>query len=401
MIMADELIDFLQKEDVKQFIKEHVTSDVNQLLLNPPAVYKERIKEIAAQVLSRQKVKGKLDDWGVNFDLIMPPPVSIEQASSNVTCAYKQQLISGDHLIDLTGGMGIDLLALGESFAHSTYVEKESTLCQVFKHNASVLGRTVEVINTDALTFLNTFESPDKPIIYLDPSRRSEQKSRVFRIEDCSPNLMELIPLLQQKAHVVFVKYSPLLDIHAIINTVHNIKEIHVVSVKNDCKELLIVIDFAFDGAPQIHCVNLHSGHPRYSFDLQEERQANAVLGEVGEYLLEPNSSIMKAGAFKQIASDFKIDKLGEHTHLYTTNHLVDNFPGRLFKVIREVNKKSVNQFVTGGKINVISRNYPLSATDLKKKWKLKDGGDQFLIAFKDQNNKPRVIIGERLDSSI
>ncbi len=393
------LIDFLKQEEVKQYIGNNLTADPTQLLLNPPNNFKEHIKEIAAQIQARQKAMGKLDAWSTNLDLIMPPPLSIEQASSELTCEYKKRLVGGGHLIDLTGGMGIDFLALSEAFERATYVEKERPLCEVFEHNVNVLEKDVKVVNSNAEDHLEDLQSnPEKTVIYLDPARRDESKGKVFKIEDCSPNLIDLLPLLKHKASKVLIKYSPILDIQAIVRFIPHIKEIHIVSVKNDCKELLILVDFKYEGTPEIRCVNLATEQPTYSFKIEDEKSSRFRLEDVDQYLLESNSSIMKAGVFKKIAMDFNIGKIAENTHLYTSNAPVKDFPGRTFKVLAEVDKSSLKQFAPANKINVITRNHPLNANGLKKKWKLKDGGDYFLIAFRDQKNKTKMVIAERLD---
>lgn len=396
----DELIDFLKREDVKRFIKENVNADINQLILNPPSNFKERIKDIASQILARQKAKGKLDNWADNYQLIMPPPLSIEQASSQTTCTYKKGLVSGNHLLDLTGGMGIDFLAMSESFSSSTYVEKEALLCQIFQHNADILNSNAEVINNEAFEFLANLDSSIKPVVYLDPARRDQNKSKVFKIEDCSPDLVVLLPVLKQKAARILIKYSPMLDIKSVLKVLPGIKDIHIVSVKNETKELLILVDFQFRGTPTIHCVNLESGQSSYSFGMDEEKSASIELSDVDAFLFEPNSSIMKAGAFKKVALDFGLRKLAENTHLYTVGVPNNKLPGRVFKVLANADSKSIKEYALEGKINVISRNHPLSPTEIKKKWKLKDGGSYFLIAFRDQANKAKMIIAERLHHS-
>ena len=393
------LINFLMQEDVKQFIKDNLYSDTSKLLLNPPKDLKSGINNIVDQIISRQKAKGKLEDWRNNFDLIMPPPLSIEQASSNTTCKYKSKLISGHHFIDLTGGMGIDFLALSDSFERATYVETQKNLCEVFQHNLRELNKDAEVINSDAIDFLSNLNSESgNRIIYLDPARRDDNKSRVFAIEDCTPNLIELLPELRKKASRALVKFSPMLDIQSILDSVSNVKEVHVVSVKNECKELLLLIDFEFNGSPEIICANLDTNQPVYSFKVEEEREITATNSSELEYLLEPNSSIMKAGAFNKLSVDMGAQKISANTHLYTSNDPIENFPGRTFKILGEVDKKSIARFASDKKINVITRNHPLSANELKKKWKLKDGGDYFLIAFRNQANTPMIVVADRLD---
>ena len=391
------LLDFLKQNDVRQFIRENVDADPNRLILNPPIAFKDGIKDIASQLIARKKAKGKLDQWADNFVLIMPPPISIEQASSKATCTYKQQLISGKKLVDLTGGMGIDCLALSESFDHSTYVERNTELCEVFRHNSEVLGKQIEIVNEDASEYLKlTYFNRNDTIFYIDPARRDQAKKRVFRIEDCSPNLIEILPNLSEKGKIALIKYSPLLDIKAILQSISHIKEIHVVSVKNDCKELLILIDFGFEGTPQIVCVNLESGQPDYKFSIEEEQDSDTTLGDVQQYILEPNTSIMKAGAFNKIANDFQVNKLAVNTHLYTTDDLTKNFPGRVYEVLAEVNKECISKYASNGKINVITRNHPLTAAEIKKKWKLKDGGEYSLIAFRG-SKKAKMLIARRV----
>ncbi|SNS54675.1 Conserved hypothetical protein 95 [Ekhidna lutea] len=392
-------LDFLVQPEVRQFIRENVQTDTNKLILNPPSGFKPNIKQIVAQIQARQKATGKLDIWASNFGLVMPPPLSIEQASSQTTCDYKKQLISGHHLIDLTGGMGIDCLTLSESFDCTTYVEQQTELCEVFQHNLKMLGKEIEIENKEAGNYLkNLNPSPENRVIYLDPARRDSSKNRVFRIEDCSPNIVELMPWLKRHAHKVLIKFSPILDIQSILNAVPHVSEVHIVSVKNDCKEILIVADFAFKGEPEITCVNLESTHPPFSFKFQDEARAKVLYGEPSSYLFESNSSIMKAGAFKSISVNFDFKKIGESTHLYTSEKLMRDFPGRTFEIIEEASKKNISAYASKGKINVITRNYPLPATELKKKWKLKDGGDYYLLAFRDVNYKPKTLIAKRLD---
>ncbi|WP_370088915.1 RsmD family RNA methyltransferase [Ekhidna sp.] len=394
-------LDLLLQKDVKEFIRENADSDPKKLILNPPGEFKEYIKEIADQIQSRQKAKNKLADWAEDFDLIMPPALSIEQASSESTCHYKQELIHGKHLIDLTGGMGIDCIALSEKFERTTYVEEQAELCEVFKHNAQTLGKEIEVVNESAESFLSRFDdNTTDTTFYIDPARRDIHKNRVFRIEDCSPNLIEILPLLKTKGHKTLVKFSPILDLQAITSTVNGIQEIHIVSVKNDCKEILLLLDFESRSNVQIIAANLQTNQPNYAFFSGNESNSKVAYGMLNKYLLEPNSSVMKAGAFKRISEDFGLCKLGDNTHLYTSDSQVSSFPGRTFEVIATANKKNISRYADKGKINVITRNYPLNASELKKKWKLKDGGDLFLIGFRDIYGKPQTVIGQKIDRS-
>ena len=389
-------LDFLRQERIKAFIKENQKVDIQRLLLSPPSEFKDQIRLIADQILSRQKAVGKLNSWASNFDLIMPPPLSIEQASSATTGEYKSDLLSGDQFVDLTGGMGIDCLNIGRNFEKKIYVEKQQALAEVFKHNSMVLEESIEVHNENAEDFINSFHSEFNTVFYLDPARRSEEKKRVFRLEDCTPNIIELIPLIKKKGDKVLIKLSPLLDLSSIKSSLNFIKEIHVVSVKNECKELLIYLDFEFIGESKVVCVNLSSSQSPYAYNWSEEATSEAEFGEVSNYLYEPNASIMKAGAFKKLSKDFSVCKIAPNTHLYTSKEPNLDFPGRIFRITSLVDKKMMKQ-LRGKKINVLTRNHPLKAAELKAQLKIKDGGDTFLIAFRDRQEKAKAVISERL----
>ncbi|NQZ77978.1 MAG: RsmD family RNA methyltransferase [Ekhidna sp.] len=391
-------VDFLSQKSVKQFIAENIHSDPANLILNPPRGLEEHIGIIADQIIARRKANGKLTDWYENYDLIMPPPLSIEQASSDLTSKYKQQLINGEVLIDLTGGMGIDCVALSNSVSKTVYVEKNKELCQVFAHNTKILKKDIEIKNDEAENYISTLrENGNSVSVYIDPARRDKHKNRIFKIVDCSPNLLDLLPILTERVSQILVKYSPLLDIKSIFRSIKGLKEIHSVSVKNDCKELLLAIESNYPDEPTITCTNLASDQKTYSFLLSEESNSKSQLSDAKQFILEPNASILKAGAFNKIALDFELQKLGENTHLYTSSNLKSSFPGRIFQVIEPATKTALKKYAINGKINVLTRNHPQNATDLKKKWKLKDGGNYFLIGYRDLKKKPQILIAERV----
>lgn len=389
-------LDFLQKEEVIAFIQANLNSDTSKLLLNPPTEWKNQISSIVDQIISRNKAKGKLDDWLENPAIIFPPPISIEQASSKATSKYKRHLIKGKHLIDLTGGMGVDCLSLSKSFQQTTYVEQNEVLCSLFDHNSKQQNQPIQIINQSAEEFLKFFSG--KAIFYLDPARRDLDRNRVTRLEDCTPNLLDLLPLLQNKAEKVVVKLSPLLDLAHLIDSIPNIVEIHVVAVKNDCKELLLVIDFDSQKPTSIIAANLESNQPTLKFDFKEEKQLKPHIVSLGKYLYEPNVAILKAGGFLQVSAQYELGKLAVNTHLYSSDECIPSFPGKVFEVLEEFERKLLMSYAPKGMINVISRNHSLGAADLKKKMKLKDGGDYFLIAFRDQNNKNQMVFAKRVD---
>jgi len=400
MIEWNELFVFLQKAKTKKFIQENINCDVHKLILNPPAQLSPFAKQVAEQILSRRKAKGKIDSWVTNFDLIFPAPLSIEQASSGKTAVYKKLILKGQHLIDLTGGMGIDTLALSENFKQTTYIEQQDEIAQVFKHNCEVLGKQIEVISQEAKSFLEqkTSSEPQQITFFIDPARRDESKNKVFNLEDCSPNIIELLPLLEEKGVRVLIKLSPFLDIKLILEKIPHVKEVHVVSVKNDCKELLIHVDFSFEGDPQIKTINIGDLNQIYDFSFPQELISHSRFDNLGRFLLEPNASILKAGAFNKIALDFGVSKLHPNTHLYTSENQISSWPGRTFEILEaKVDKKVLSKYAIGGLINVITRNYPMTPATLKKKFKIKDGGKFFLIGFSGSDKKNHLVIGKRI----
>jgi len=297
-------IDFLQQEEVKAFIRENLSRDVSSFLLNPPKKWKTRARIIADQIISRQKSKGKLPSWYENFDLIFPPPLSIEQASSEATGRYKSSLLKGKHLVDLTGGTGIDFLWMLQGFKYATYVEQSPEIAEVFKHNIMVLKRRAEVINTSAEDYLKTFTQ--KATFYLDPARRNDAKDKVFKLEDCTPNIIELQEVLRKKGEKVLIKLSPLMDLSILLQTIGHISEIHIVSVRNECKEILVLIEpNEVNSSPKFVAVNLESDDPSFSFKKEHEESAKTAMGFVDTFLYEPNASILKAGAFKLVAEAY------------------------------------------------------------------------------------------------
>lgn len=388
---------FLKTKEVQEFISENESTDIQKLILNPPAAFKSHIRSIADQILSKRKAKTKLASWYQNESVIYPPPLSLEQCSSPATAAYKASLMSGNIFTDLTGGMGIDTLAFADAFESSHYVEMNEQIAEVFRHNARALGHeNIRVHHSTAEEYIKKFEG--KGHFYIDPARRGEHKSRVFLFEDCTPNMLEIMPLLREKAHRVLIKAAPMIDISLGIEQLGNVKEVHVVSLKNEVKEVLFLLDFEKPmEQPLIHCINLETNHQTCSFTSDNEKQAESRIAEASTYLYDPNSSILKAGAFKSIAREFGLGKLSINTHLYTSDELLGEFPGRIFEVIEpHVTKKNISNLLPTGKANVITKNYPQRPEEIKKKFKLKDGGDYFLIGFKDLNNKARLVLAHR-----
>ncbi|MCP4457429.1 MAG: class I SAM-dependent methyltransferase [Cytophagales bacterium] len=382
----------------KQFIQNNLDSDVTKLLLNPPSQFKSNIKFLVEQIRSRQKAKDKLPIWYANPDLIFPPPLSVEQSSSEVMASYKAQLVSGKLLIDLTGGMGVDFLEMSKSFDQAIYVESNGQLCDCMERNASLLDSKVEVINQKAESFLITGDIPVKPVIFIDPDRRSDSR-RMVLFSDCSPDVSQLIKTLKYDATHLLIKASPLLDIKAGIKDLEGVREVHVLSVKNECKEVLFLIDFTKETSePVIKTVNIPSeGREDFNFGYSEEEKAEVAISNPSNFLLIPNASILKAGAFKTIGTRFGVVKIAANTHIYSSDNLIPNFPGRQFMILFErVTPVIIKEYLPQRQVNVITKNYPAKPEEVLKKFKLKEGGELFLIGFRDAQNGARLLLCDR-----
>ena len=383
----------------RQFVQENLATDVAKLLLNPPSTFKDNIQFLVGQILSRRKAKDKLPTWFANPNLILPPPLSVEQSSSETLANYKSTLVSGELLIDLTGGMGVDCLAMSESFDKTIYVEADPYLCTRFDFNSRTLGRAMKVVNQKAESYLITRDFRTKPVIFIDPDRRSDTQKMVG-FKDCSPDITKFISHLKKVATHVLVKASPLLDIKAGIRELDGVKEVHVLSVKNECKEVLFFLDFTREfGEPLIKAVNfLRSEKEVFEFRFSEEEKAVSNISDLANYLFLPNASILKAGAFNSISETYKLPKIAPNTHLYSGDDLMAGFPGRQFKVLSEkVTPDIIEEYLPQKQVNVITRNYPAKPDQILKKNKLREGGELYLIGFRDAEDKPQLVIVERV----
>lgn len=326
------------------------------------------------------------DDWWY------PVRLSCEQCSSELTACYKRELlkekgIENGELNDLTGGSGIDTLYLSNAVKTAYYIEKDAELCRLAEHN---LGARIQIINSTAEERLEalTTAGTDRRILYADPARRDKNGGKVFRIEDCTPNMTRLIGTMRQKSCLRMLKLSPMTDVTAALKSMGGDWETHIVAVDNEVKEIVIL-----EGAgthPTVTAIDLKSGI-RLEMTREEENDLPQVTAkEAGAYLYEPNAALMKAGAFRTIAHRYGVEQMDKNSHLYTSANEVNNFPGRRFKTI-ELNSKDLPE-----QANVICRNYPLSAEQLRKKLKIKDGGNLYIIGTR-VNGKPTLILADRL----
>ena len=426
----------------KDFIKKHLKDDVNKLALSkfPEGIDKQFV---IRQIQARQVLSKKLPSWAENDELIFPKKLSLEQCSSELTAKYKASLstefveerlstkrhetISADScglveekrfsvdscelvdkervLVDLTGGMGVDTAFLSDDFDKTFYVEMQEELCEIAKHNFKVLNKNIEVVNDNAEHFLTICDEVD--CIYLDPARRDEYGRKMVSLHDCSPDVVELHDLLLEKAKRVLIKVSPMLDIEMVKKELKDISSIHVVAVRNECKEVLISQRTTDNGQQSvgasqhlsITATDLREGW-NFTFFEEEELNAQWTLADgVGKYLYEPGVACMKAGCFKLLSQRYALDKLHRNSHLYTSDELISDFPGRIFEVLEvfpfdKKTKKEITSLLSQQpKASVATRNFPLSAEELKKKLGVQDGSDFYLFGTTMKDEKKVVII--------
>ena len=455
--------------DNKEFVRKHLNDDVNKLALSK---FPEEIDKqfVIRQIQARQVLSKKLPSWAENDELIFPKKLSLEQCSSELTAKYKALLLSTNQhestrkisdnscilvdekvstnqhestrminadscelvdekkiLVDLTGGMGVDTSFLSDNFDKTYYVEMQEELCDIARHNFKILNKNIEVVNDNAEHFLTTCDEVD--CIYLDPARRDEYGRKMVSLHDCSPDVAELQDVLFEKAKAVMVKLSPMLDIDIVKKELKNIKEIHIVAVRNECKEILVILgQQTTDNGQQTHGLRLIATDLRenwnFSFTEDEEQNAEWTLADkVGRYLYEPGAAFMKAGCFKLLSQKYNLDKLHRNSHLYTSDVLVPDFPGRIFEVINVVpfDKKAKKEITSrcqqttdNGqqtleessklkaqssrlKASVATRNFPLSAEELKKNLGLQDGNDFYIFGTTMKGEKKVVVLAKKV----
>ncbi|MBS1573358.1 MAG: RsmD family RNA methyltransferase [Bacteroidetes bacterium] len=367
--------------EVQEFIQQNYGVDLHQLLLRKSPFPNVSMLEIVQQVHGK-KVAEKKFQFLLCDTIIFPPNLNLEQASSESTGKYKASQIKGKSFVDITCGFGIDAYWISKNFSNIFLVEKNTELLEIVQHNWSVLGRDAHFINKDLHLFIN--ENNNKyDVLYLDPARRNEHQKKVFLLEDLSPNLIEIQGKLLKIADRILVKLSPLIDIHYLAQTIENISEIHIVAVKNEVKELLVFISKSVERI-QIKAINLESSEPEISFFLDEISLAKAQFSEPQKYLYLPNNALLKTGAFNWISQKYSLEKLHPNTHLYTSNEKIENFPGRVLTA-KIINPKSLKK---GEQYNIISKNYPLKPEEIKKKYQLKDGGEEYIIFTQSQKGK-------------
>jgi hypothetical protein len=379
------------------FIEEHAGDDLERLLLSASKYPDVDVPFAVEQIAARRQIRDKLPSWYNNPDLVFPSKIAAEQCSSELTARYKQRLISeADHVCDLTGGLGIDSFFFSQKARQVTYIERFPSYCKAARHNFAGLGaNNIEVVEGDARQLLSKMKNGT--LFYVDPARRGEGNKRIFALKDCEPDLTELLTLLWEYAPKVIAKISPMADISQTLSLLPCTTSIHVLSVKNDCKELLFVLEQdAAIASPPIHCIHFASeGEESFTFNLQEEKETVAFPApQIEAYLYEPNASILKAGAFKSITR-LGVNKLNVNSHCYTSNNLLHDFPGRSFivdQVLPFGSKLCKTIHKTIPQANITTRNFPLSVKELRQRTKIAEGGDIYLFATTLANNEKALI---------
>ncbi len=379
--------------ETQKFISKNLHADVRALALK--SVPKEVDLTFALQqIQARQILRTKVPSWAENEQLEFPAHLSIEQCSSEATARYKTTLISGETLVDLTGGLGVDSYFLSQKFRHTDYVEHQENLADLAKRNFDVLDAKIDVHTCEAEDFLA--KMPDVSAIFIDPARRDNLGRKVVSIADCSPDVAQMQTLLLQKAPHVLIKLSPMLDISATLRDLQHVKELHVVSANNECKEILVLLERDFSDEITIFAVDVAETFAPFRFTLTEEKNAEIVFADsVKKHLYEPNAALLKAGAFKSVAQRYNLEKLHKNSHLYTSDVCLKDFLGRSFAVetVLPFNKETCRMLQKEIKqANITIRNFPLTVAELRQKLKLSDGGDVYLFATTINDNEKVLI---------
>lgn len=372
--------------EVHEFITSHLNENTDKLLLNAAKHPEFDMLYVVDQILARRHIREKLPQWFMQERLVFPSRIAAEQCSSETTARYKQRLITGKRVCDLTGGLGIDSWYFAQQAEEVIYIERYDEYCRVAESNFRLLNaHNIRVLHGDSTALAETL-SVDT--FYIDPARRADSNKRLFALSDCEPNILQLKPVLLEHATRVVVKISPMADISETLRLLPETTEVHILSVRNECKELLFVLGQGYNPAEvNIHAVNFNTAgsEEHLTFQMSEETDAALTLATtVEQYLYEPNASVLKSGAFKLTGERYGCRKLHQHSHLYTSQSPVESFPGRSFKIIctHRFSGKLLKQ-LSGriAKAHITTRNFPLTVAELRKRSGITEGGDIYLFA--------------------
>lgn len=382
------------KTGVQNFIKNNSDTDIMAVLLKRPIFEQVTNKELAQQLESRKKCKKKLPTWYNAAKIYYPYKLNIEQTSSEISAQYKAEIISGKSLLDGTGGLGVDSYYFSQKIGSVLHCEINADLSQIADYNFKILSaHNIQTHAENGLIFLKrSVETFDW--VYLDPSRRDEIKGKIFKLKDCQPDITEHLDAIFEKSSHIMLKTSPLLDLSLGISELKYVKEIHIISVKNEVKELLWIMEKGFDDEIDIRTINfLNDSSQCFDFRISEEKKAISNFNAPQSYLYEPNVSLLKSGAFRLIGERYSLNKLHTNTHLYTSENCIE-FPGRRFRIEKVVpyGKKSIKK-LNIDRANITTRNFHEKVSTLRSKFKIKDGGSRYLFFCQTFGEKLIVII--------
>lgn len=390
-------LESLLQTEIQDFINQNLNADSTKLALKKNPFPEVNYSVIINQIIAKKKAKDKLPTWFSTENIIYPEKISIEQTSSETTAKYKASLVSGEKLIDCTGGFGIDDYYFSKQFKTVIHCELNADLSQIVKHNFEVLKATnIECYQGDSTQILEQLNQKFD-CIYIDPSRRNDAKGKVFMLADCLPNVVDLQDFYYQFTDTILIKTAPILDLHAGLLELKNVAEIHIVAVDNEVKELLWKIEKNFNKSPEIIAVNIEKEKQTIT-KIESSKSYFASYSLPKKYLYEPNASLMKSGGFEAVSELFAVGKLQQHSHLYTSDELID-FPGRKFQIdtIVPFQKKEIAQYIQGKKMNVSTRNFPIKPEEIKKKYKITDGGTVFAFFTTNMNNEKIILLCTKL----
>ena len=383
--------------EIQKFINNSLQANISKLALSKNPFPEIDWKEIINQIVSKNKSKSKLTTWFTTEGIYFPPSISIEQTSSEITAKYKTNLLTGKSIIDLTGGFGVDCYYFSKKFEKVVHCEKNVELSEIVKHNYKKLK--VDNIECKAQNSTEVLTDSDTNFdwIYIDPSRRSDIKGKVFLLKDCLPNVPANLDLYFSKSKNILIKTAPILDITAGINELNHIKSIHIIAIDNEVKELLWILEKDFSGKIEITSVNIQKEKTdSNSFVFGQNTPTTFDLPNM--FLFEPNAPLLKSGCSDNLSKTLNVDKLHPHSHLFTNLKLID-FPGRRFMIesVIPFKKEELKKHIEGKKMNITTRNFPLTVEEIRKKYKITEGGNVFTFFTTNINDEKIVLICNKI----
>lgn len=382
------------KQEVQNYLQKNQNEDFRKISLQKSPFENVSPSELAQQIKGLQIAKSKFPFLHETEGIYFPPSINLEQASSWATSQYKSEIVKGKSIIDLTTGMGVDAFGFAQIFEEVTALERNLELVKISQHNYKTLNlNNLQYINSEFEKYF--IENPELKwdVIYLDPSRRIESQRKVI-LEDLEPNILDWMGEFLSRSETVLVKLSPLLDLKSAMDKIPQIQEIHIVAVKNEVKDLLLICKKELTINPKIKAINLESNQPDFEFNWNEQSETNSLFSTPLKFIYEPNASILKSGAFKLIGEKFNLKKLHVNSHLYTSDELIENFPGKIFEILEEL--KNPKKEIQKKPFHLLVKNYPLKTEDVRKKYQIKEGDERTLI-FTQSILRKHILLSKRI----